>query len=121
MATLYHVKVYVAGRCEDLLHLHNKTAQVPAFPAEYVFLTPDATPLMSDAAPYLIAGYGQGYLSESGAEVVSPLPDDVVTGKRPVLQFLTWEAQPRLLELLRKGFPKIRFSAEVAAMPLATE
>ena len=121
MSVLYHVKVFVSGRCEDLLALHNKTAQVPAFPAEYVFLTPDSTPLMSDAAPYLIAGYGQSYVSETGAEVVSPLPDDVVAGRRPVLQFLTWETEPRLLTLLGKGFPKIRFRAETTPITLETD
>lgn len=113
MATLYHVKVFLAGTCENLLALHNKTAQVPAFPAEYIFLTADTPPLMADAAPYLIAGGGQTYRSESGGEVSAPKPEDYIYLTLPVLQFLTWEAKPRLLELLRKAFPKLSFNEDV--------
>lgn len=113
MANLYHVKIFLAGTCENLLSLHNKTAQVPAFPADYIFITADSPPLMSDAMPYLIAGGGQTYRSESGGELVSPQPGDFVFLTLPVLQFLTWEAKPRLLELLRKAFPRLVFNEQV--------
>lgn len=119
MATLYHVKIHLAGTCEDLLALHGKTAQVPAFPADYVFMTTDTPPLMSDAMPYLIAGGGQTYRTESGGELAAPKPDDFVYLTLPVLQFLTWEEKPRLLELLRKAFPRLVFNETL--VPLSVD
>jgi hypothetical protein len=118
MATLNHVRIYLSGTCENLLALHNKTAQVPAFPTEYVFFTSDSPPLMNDAMPYLIAGGGQTYRTESGGELASPKPDDYVYLTLPVLQFLTWEEKPRLVELLRKAFPKLSFNEQITALTI---
>ena len=121
MATLYHVKLFLAGRCENLLALHNKTAQVPDFPSEYLFLTGDLPPLFTDAVPYLIAGGGQSYRTESGGELTAPRPEDYVYLTLPVLQFLTWEEKPRLLALLRKAFPDLVFNEQLIPLRVDTE
>lgn len=121
MPRLHHVKLYVAGTCGDLVALHNKTAQIPAFPSEYIFLTPDETPLMVDAAPYRLAGGGQTFRTADGSELAAPKPEDYVILEKPLLEFLSWEQAPRLVGLLQRAFPKLEFRAEIAAMELQTD
>lgn len=120
MPRLHHVKLYVAGCCGDLVALHGKTAQIPAFPSEYVFLTFDAIPLMTDAAPYRLGGGSQTFRTADGRELATPKSEDYVILEKPLLEFLSWEPAPRLVGLLQRAFPKLEFRAEIAAVELST-